>query len=324
MKHYPGRGEDLKRTEEYTFRMTDAIHQVLRKHPFAACPSQNVRVCCAIPTSFFSVSMAAMQDIIKSYPVEELPKIAERVAQWEGKIKQFRSSCAQVAWDDPVAFMLQHDGYRMPLADLIAPTIGGGNCKGSYANLVEQFEGTPDGYLHLVDCPPGGEAYDVLLVADSSFALVKGHDTGNPTKFIASELCHPTARIREYHGRLLWGKGLHQIIDGISAGLDEIEENCRKPVKPVIVMVGWAGNDVWGRSGYKGVTWIHKTAFNKTQADREVSGQWCDRQRAKVDASVERLGNLKKTDPRIADVVMLSNADAEDYVSVQRCHARTA
>ena len=25
MKHYPGRGEDLKRTEEYTFRMTDAI-----------------------------------------------------------------------------------------------------------------------------------------------------------------------------------------------------------------------------------------------------------------------------------------------------------
>ena len=78
-------------------------------------------------------------------------------------------------------------------------------------------------------------------------------------------------------------------------------------------MVGWAGKDVCGRSGYKGVTWIHKAAFNKTQADREVSGQWCDRQRAKVDASAERLGNLKKTDPRIADVVMLSNADAEDY-----------
>ena len=37
VKHYPGRGEDLKRTEEYTFRMTDAIHQVLRKHPFAIC-----------------------------------------------------------------------------------------------------------------------------------------------------------------------------------------------------------------------------------------------------------------------------------------------
>ena len=65
----------------------------------------------------------------------------------------------------------------MPLADLVAPTIGGGQCKGSYMNLVEQFEGTPDGYLHVAS-PPGGEAYDVLLVSDSSFALVKGHDTG--------------------------------------------------------------------------------------------------------------------------------------------------
>ena len=316
VKHYPGRGEDLKRTEEYTFRMTDAIHQVLRKHPVAACLPQNIRVCCAIPTSLFSVSMAATQDVIKSFPAEELPKIAERVAQWEEKIKQFRSSCAQVTWDDPVAFMLQHDGYRMPLADLVAPTIGGGNCSGSYANLVEQFQGTPDGYLHLVECPPGGEAYDVLMVADSSFALVKGHDTGNPTRFIATELCHPTARIREYHGRLFWGKGLPQIIQGITAGLDEIEDQCRtngRPLLPVIVMVGWAGNDVWGQRGYKGATWIHKAVFNKTEADREVTAQWCDKQRAKVDASVEQLGNLKRADLRIADIVMVSNADAEDY-----------
>ena len=171
------------------------------------------------------------------------PKIAERVAQWEEKIKQFRSSCAQVCWDDPVAFMLQHDGYRMPLADLVAPTIGGGNCSGSYGNLVEQFQGTPDGYLHLVECPPGGEAYDVLMVADSSFALVKGHDSGNPTRFIVTELCHPTARVREYHGRLFWGKGLPQIIDGITAGLDEIEDQCRRDGKPIKAgdRNGWMG-----------------------------------------------------------------------------------
>ena len=116
----------------------------------------------------------------------------------------------------------------------------GGNCAGSYTNLVEQFEGTPDGYLHLVDCPPGGETYDVLLVSDSSFALVRGHDTGNPTRFIASDICHPTTRVREYFGKLCWGKGLSQIIDAISTGLDEIEEKCRaesRPIKPVLVMV---------------------------------------------------------------------------------------
>ena len=212
--------------------MTDAIHQVLRRHPVAACLPQNIRACCAIPTSFFRDSMAATQDIIKSFPAEELPKIAERVAQWEEKIKQFRSSCAQVCWDDPVAFMLQHDGYRMPLADLVAPTIGGGNCSGSYGNLVEQFQGTPDGYLHLVECPPGGEAYDVLMVADSSFALVKGHDSGNPTRFIVTELCHPTARVREYHGRLFWGKGLPQIIDGILLGSMRLRTNAVETASP--------------------------------------------------------------------------------------------
>ena len=308
VKHQPGRGEDFKLTEEYTFRMTDAIHQVLRKHPVAACLPQAIRACCAIPFES-PIVMANLQEIIKTYTTEQLPKVAERVAQWEDKVKQFRAACAQVAWDDPVAFMLQHDGYGCQ------GTIGGGNCAGSYANLVEQFEGTPDGYLHLVECPPGGEAYDVLLVANSSFALVKGHDTGNPSKFIASEICHPTARVREYYGRLCWGKGFAQLIDGISAGLDEIEEKNRemsRPLKPVLVMVGWAGNDVWGKGGYKGVTWIHKAAFNKTQADREVAAQWCTRQRGRVDESVKRLGALSKSDARIADIVMLSNADAQD------------
>ena len=230
-------------------------------------------------------------------------------------MKQFRASCAQVACNDPVSFMLQHDGYRMPLADLVAPTIGGGQCKGSYTNLVEQFEGTPAGYLHVAS-PPGGEAYDVLLVSDSSFALVKGHDTGNPTKYSAAELCHATSRVRQYHGKLLWGKGLKQIIRGIYEGLDELEGLCRErglPLRPVLVMVGWAGNDVWGNGGYKGVPWIHQAKFSKTQADREVSATWCDRQRKEVDKQVTLLGGLKGSDSRIADILMLSNADADDY-----------
>ncbi len=108
------------------------------------------------------------------------------------------------------------------------------------------------------------EAYDVLLVLDSSLALVHGHDAGNPSRFIASDICHPTTRVREFFGKLCWGKGLSQIIEGIKAGLDEIEEKCRtenRPIKPILVMVGWAGNDVWGRGGYKGVTWIHKAGL---------------------------------------------------------------
>ena len=99
-------------------------------------------------------------------------------------------------------------------------------------------------------------------------------------------------------------------------GLDELEGLCRErdlPLRPVLVMVGWAGNDVWGNGGYKGVPWIHQAKFNKTQADREVSATWCERQRKEVDRQVTLLGGLKGSDSRIADILMLSNADADDY-----------
>lgn len=101
--------------------------------------------------------------------------------------------------------------------------------------------------------------------------------------------------------------------------MDELEEICREkslPLKPMLVMVGWAGNDVWGKAGYKGVPWIHQAKFNKTQADQEVSANWCKRQRAEVDKQVTQFGALKNADPRNADILMLSNADAEDCVKL--------
>jgi len=130
-----------------TFKMTDAIHRVLRSRPTAACIPQEICARCLPLPHFILAAMTTVDNIIMSFARSELGSVAERIAQWEDRVKQFRAACAQVAWDDPAAFMLQHDGYRMPLADLIAPTIGGGQCKGSYSNLVEQFEGTPDGYL---------------------------------------------------------------------------------------------------------------------------------------------------------------------------------
>lgn len=97
-KHQPGRGEDLKRTEEYTFRMTDAIHRVLRAHPAAACIRQGTCVCSVlfpIPVPSAMAAMDVIGEILKTHTREELPRVAESVAQWEIKIKQFRAACAQ-------------------------------------------------------------------------------------------------------------------------------------------------------------------------------------------------------------------------------------
>ena len=70
---------------------------------------------------------------------------------------------------------------------------------------------------------------------------------------------------------------------------------------------GWLGQVTTSGAmgGYKGVPWIHQAKFNKTQADREVSATWCDRQRKEVDRQVTLLGGLKGSDSRIADILML-------------------
>lgn len=148
----------------------------------------------------------------------------------------------------------------------------------------------------------------------------KGHDTPGtppstlpPSYAIQPHVWGPS--MASCCGVMAWSRSLKEL----KTGLDELEEICREkslPLKPMLVMVGWAGNDVWGKAGYKGVPWIHQAKFNKTQADQEVSANWCKRQRAEVDKQVTQFGALKNADPRNADILMLSNADAEDCVKL--------
>ena len=96
--------------------------------------------------------------------------------------------------------------------------------------------------------------------------------------------------------------------------IDDIEAANRthgRPVLPVLVIIGWAGNDVYGEGGYRGVHWIHRAAYNKSAADREVTANWCERQKARVERSVNDLGRLKREEPRILDIVAIGNADAD-------------
>ena len=70
-------------------------------------------------------------------------------------------------------------------------------------------------------------------------------------------------------------------MDFLPEALDDIEKTQRahdRPVLPVLVIVGWAGNDVYGEGGYRGVRWIHRADYNRSEADREVTANWCERQ----------------------------------------------
>ena len=121
------------------------------------------------------------------------------------------------------------------------------------------------------------------------------------------------------------------MVQYIPEAIDDIESTNRahgRPVLPVLVIVGWAGNDVYGEGGYRGVHWIHRASYNKSAADREVTANWCERQKARVERSVNDLGQLKREEPRILDIVVVGNADADifalpsAYNETMRVHIR--
>ena len=55
------------------------------------------------------------------------------------------------------------------------------------------------------------------------------------------------------------------------------------PQIPTLVLIGWAGNDVYGDYyGYRGCNWIHQARYNKTPADRKVAAEFAEKQHARV------------------------------------------
>ena len=85
----------------------------------------------------------------------------------------------------------------------------------TYGDFVEVVKDIPAAMFGAVECPPEGEA-DLIIVADSSFALVANHD--NPTlcsRLSFGELLqskeYAISQIRTVYPGLKWGKGLSAI-----------------------------------------------------------------------------------------------------------------
>ena len=312
-RHAQGRGLALKKTEEYTFRMTDAIHKALTQQQ----PSLK-SACCALVViyhSLFATMLTRAIQMAKACAVAGRPAILERIIQWENVINTLRGAIAVATWDDPQVLLREMEGCRLPLANIVEPTLGGGNSEGAYDTLTEVFKNTPDGYLAMCPYPPGGEV-DLLIISDSSLALVPDPNAGKTSCFSGGDLLKPWGDVRAIYTKMLWGKGLNHMVQYLPEAIDDIESGNRahgRPVLPVLVVVGWAGNDVYGEGGYRGVHWIHRAAYNKSAADREVTANWCERQKARVEKSVRELGQLKRDEPRILDIVVVGNADADIF-----------
>ena len=110
-RHAPGRGIALKKTEEYTFRMTDAIHKALtRQHPALKL------TCCALIAPFRSpvvVMLTRAIQMAKACAVAGRPAILERITQWEGVVNTLKGAIAVATWDDPQVLLREMEGCRL-------------------------------------------------------------------------------------------------------------------------------------------------------------------------------------------------------------------
>lgn len=159
-----------------------------------------------------------------------------------------------------------------------------------------------------MECPPEGEA-DLIIVGDSSFALVANHD--NPTtcsRLAFGELLqskeYAIGQIRSVYSGLKWGKGLSAINHQVWELMEKVERENRLQGRPILVVVGWARNDVHGDFGYQGCTWIHSTNSRPEGC--------CRVQHKKVLRALDGLVEIQN-DPRILSVQVIGNGDHSAY-----------
>ena len=353
--HVQGRGKPLKETESYSFHFTDSVHKAFHRAAQSARTFACALIAFSIPTDFAvmldatsaSVSLPphveeAMQAGVRlpegrpgtehanwrqdaNFQVEQIGSehrltVYERVLQWEKRLATIRGACVACVFPDGYEGANKIGSGQIPIGDVVDALItkDSNDTQQTYCDFVEVVKDVPAALFGAVECPPEGEA-DLIIVGDSSFALVANHDSpALCSRLSFGELLqtkdYAIGQIRSVYPGLKWGKGL-SAINHMVWELIEVERENRlqnRPTLPILVVVGWAGNDVHGDFGYQGCTWIHQTNLTKSDADRKVAADYVEKQYKKVQRSLEGLVEIQN-DPRVLSVQVIGNGDHSGY-----------
>ena len=139
---------------------------------------------------------------------------------------------------------------------------------------------------------------DVLFVGDSCMALVENRKESTTAgrrvgDYVGAQLQSLIdGNCGEVQSELLWGKGLKEINDEVEHLL--ARRKSRKKTNPVLLVIGWSGNDVWGSRGFVGNRWIDR-ASGSWSISQQQAGAELQRDRANaVFAECKRLGDLAR------------------------------
>ena len=313
-EHVQGRGKDLKATDRYTFIMTDLVHSAFRSASFEA----HITLV-AVRIHPMAGPPENAEALASWVPDEERVSVYHRIVQWEERLKELRSSCVSVAYEDGITGVQTLGGSQQPVDIVIDTCLCSDIDKNfkSYKGILTLFETVPQAIFGHVDCPPEGEV-DVLVIGDSSTALVDYPDDPRKRKVISlGEILaqSPPTGVRKVHWKMRWGKGLASIHTGIWEAMDEIAETCKKdgiPQIPTLVLIGWAGNDVYGEGGYRGCTWIHQSRYSRTPADRKVAAEFTEKQHQRVINAMNEIIKMRRH-TMIFDIVVFGCGESYAY-----------
>ena len=101
----------------------------------------------------------------------------------------------------------------------------------------------------------------------------------------------PTLRgkVGKIYSQMPWGKGVKESNEAIEEILKERQREHR--TVQAIIIVSWAGNDVWGNKGFAGCRWIDREAASWSLKRQDAANQLQFERAQAVYGEVEKLGN---------------------------------
>ena len=120
----------------------------------------------------------------------------------------------------------------------------------------------------------GEPVVDFIFAGDSSMALVDeglyADGTVKRTKRNVGEFLKAGKMDLLTH----WGKGLKEVTDGIEGCLDNKARRTLGGVAPAVIVVSYAGNDVYGNCGYVGNPWVDTQVLHRNPAKQQAAYAW--------------------------------------------------
>ena len=191
---------------------------------------------------------------VEGIPSHDRLSAYARVQEWERRLAKVRASCVACVFPDGYEGANRVGSGQTPVGDVVDGFLGSDDHQThkTYQDFVQTVGDIPAALFGSCDCPPEGEA-DLIIVGDSSFALVANHD--DPAKCsrlsfgqLLQSKDFAIEQIRSVYAGLKWGKGLSAMVHEIWDLMAKIERENRlqsRAALPILVVMGWAGNDSW-------------------------------------------------------------------------------